>query len=190
MLTFNTDLQRGWRGDRLREVLLEIHLENSTIDNTNFEQLWTFKSCLGNKRTLDYCFVPSEMVVQHSNSIGDLDLGSDHRAVQCCLMLQVNAFSHKGHKRRHKVDWAAYSEAIKQVTPSSASGGLVHLEKQLVDTANGCHLQNSSGNLRISGCEELCQLREKRRLCTTAQERSEITKLIWKSLTKTWIKLK
>ena len=27
---FNTELQRGWRGDRLRELLLEVHLENST----------------------------------------------------------------------------------------------------------------------------------------------------------------
>ena len=79
---FNTDLLRGWRGDRLRELLLEVHLENSTSEtNATFEDLWTFRSCLGQKRILDYCFVPSEITVQSSSSTDRLNLGSDHRCV-------------------------------------------------------------------------------------------------------------
>ena len=178
---FNTELQRGWRGDRLRELLLEVHLENSTAEsNTTFENLWTFRSCLGEKRILDYCFVPSEIIVQSSSSTNDLHLGSDHRCVQSCILLPSEGYTRRQKKYKKKVDWALYSDEVKKLSHSAVDGGLVHLENQLVDTASGCDAKVLPADTKIWDCQELRDLREKRRLCTNVEERSKITKTIWK----------
>ena len=44
---FNTERNRGWRGDRLEELVCELGLD--VCKNPNllpFEDLWTFRSCL------------------------------------------------------------------------------------------------------------------------------------------------
>ena len=56
---FNTVIHKGWRGDRLRELLHETDLDTSNDpDVLDPSEAWTFRSCLGNLRSLDYCFVP------------------------------------------------------------------------------------------------------------------------------------
>ena len=156
-------------------------MENSTSEiNAKFEKLWAFRSCLGHKRILDYCFVPSEIVVQPSSSIDGLNLGSDNRCVQSCILLRTEGCTRNYRKRRQKVDWAAYSEEVKKVSHVTAAGGLVHLEKQFADTASACGIKKVGGDAQIWNCPELRDLREKRRQCVGAEERSKITKLIWK----------
>ena len=88
---FNTILNFGWRGNRLREFVHETNLEVSNDPSKlNVLEEWTFRGTLGHKRIIDYCLVPGEYVVQSSRSINGLDLGSDHRAVQCCTLLPPN----------------------------------------------------------------------------------------------------
>jgi len=57
---FNTEQNRGWRGDRLEELLCETDLEVCNKSSMlAFEDSWTFRSVLGTKRVLDYCLVQS-----------------------------------------------------------------------------------------------------------------------------------
>ena len=62
----------------------------------------------------------------------------------------------------------------------AVGGGLVQLENQLVDTVSGCDAKASPANTKIWDCQGLRDLREKRRLCGNVEERSKITKSIWK----------
>ena len=85
---FNAEMYRGWRGNRLREFIAEVSLVNSAENfPQGIEESWTFRSCLGDIRILDYCLVPTEITIETSRSIDGLNLGSDHRAVQCCVLL-------------------------------------------------------------------------------------------------------
>ena len=78
---FNTDIRFGWRADLLNEVLSELGL---CITNYNeelsFEDQWTFQSCLGTRRIIDYCIVSDDISFRTGSAINDLDLHSDHRA--------------------------------------------------------------------------------------------------------------
>ena len=80
---FNIERYRGWRGDRLEELLCEVGLDICNDSSMlPYEDAWTFKSCLSTKRILDYCMVSSGMSVVSSKPINGLHLRSDHRAVQ------------------------------------------------------------------------------------------------------------
>ena len=85
---FNAEVYRGWRGERLKELLCEASLEAcSDLARLGLENAWTFRSSLGRKRTIDYCLVPADFHVRSAKAINHLDLGSDHRAVQSELLL-------------------------------------------------------------------------------------------------------
>ena len=131
-------------------------------------------------RILDYCFVPSEIIVQSSSSINGLHLGSDYRCVQSCMLLPSEGYTRRQKKYKKKVDWAFYSDEVTKLSHSVVGGGLVNLENQLVDTASGCDAKASPADTKLWDCQELRDLREKRRLCTNVEERSKITKTIWK----------
>ena len=77
---FNADQSHGWRGERFGDLLCEadLHVCNNA---------WTFKSCPGAKRVLNYCLASIGIQVVPSKAIDDLILRSDHRAVQtyCAL---------------------------------------------------------------------------------------------------------
>ena len=81
-------------------------------------------------------FVPSEIIVQSANSLDGLNLGSDHRCVQSCILLRTEGSTHNHKKRKEKVDWTFYSTEVTKVSHVTAAGGLVHLEQQLVDVAS------------------------------------------------------
>ena len=83
---FNSILDFGWRGNRLRELVHETNLEvSNNPKNLDILQDWTFKGLLGHKRIIDYCLAPSEFYVESAQSIDGLNLGSDHRVVEACL---------------------------------------------------------------------------------------------------------
>ena len=84
---FNTQWNVGRRGDMIREFS---HM---------FEQLpesWTFRSSTGIKRQIDFILFSSELCCETAGPVDVLDLGSDHRAVNCSqlqLMLTSTFFS-------------------------------------------------------------------------------------------------
>ena len=88
---FNLVAHAGWRGGQFEELMCDggLDLANDP-DYMEFSNAWTFRSCLGTKRILDYCLVTCGVKVKASNAIDDLNLGSDHRAVQCCVSLPMN----------------------------------------------------------------------------------------------------
>ena len=103
---FNTEQYRGWRGDRLEELLCEMGLVIcNDVSLLAFEDAWTFKSCLGTTRTLDYCMVSSGIITDSSKVIHDLVLRSDHRAVQSCLLLPSAERHHRKRRRKRHTDW-------------------------------------------------------------------------------------
>ena len=85
---FNTEQNRGWIGNKLEELLCEFGLEvckNPSV--LLFDNLWTFRSCLGHKNVLDYGIVTQRSEVVSSKAINDFKLRSDHRVVQVCIVL-------------------------------------------------------------------------------------------------------
>ena len=100
--------------------------------------------------------------------------------MQSCILLPSEGYTRKQKKYKKKVDWALYSDEVTKLSQSAVGGGLVHLENQLVDTASGCDAKALPADTKIWDCQELRDLREKRRLCTNVEERSKITKTIWK----------
>ena len=64
-------------------------------------------------------------------------------------------------KRKQTVDWGMYSQKM-------------YLEQQLADTANACGIPKNNGDATVWNCQELHGLREERRQCSNAVERSKI----------------
>ena len=113
---FNLEQHRGWRGDRFEEVLSELAVEVcNRSDSLILEERWTFRSVLGSKRVLDYCVASVGINVKSSRPINDLDLRSDHRAVQTCIHLPPESRPRRRHKRKRKIDWSTFPEVAKKV---------------------------------------------------------------------------
>ena len=71
---FNSVLDFGWRGNRLREFVHETNLEVSNNPSSlDVVKDWTFKGLLGHKRIIDYCLVPGEFYVDSAHAINGLD---------------------------------------------------------------------------------------------------------------------
>ena len=79
---FNTVLGLGVRGDMLKETI-----DNHDLKVTNhpadlaLDERWTFKSCLGDKRLIDYILCSGSICSAAGRATDFLDLGSDPRAV-------------------------------------------------------------------------------------------------------------
>ena len=119
--------------------MAEVNFENST-DNFlhGFENIWTFRSCLGVQRILDYCLLLAELIIETSKSINDLDLGSDHRAVQCCVLLPC-AFKTRSKRRgRRKINWDLYKSKMNDNESGSYPSSLQDLERHVVEVAEEC----------------------------------------------------
>ena len=83
---FNTQINAGWRSERLTATVEELGMAISNYpDDLPYRDAWTFRSCLGHYRVLDYVFVSTSLNIKSAKAISDLDLGSDHRTVQTCI---------------------------------------------------------------------------------------------------------
>ena len=110
---FNSERHRGWRGDKLEELLCEFGLQICQHPTTlPFDNLWTFRSCLGAKRVLDHNLVTLGIQVMSSKSIDDLRLRSDHRAVQTCIALPSGERHRRKKRRKLRTDWKEYNNAV------------------------------------------------------------------------------
>ena len=103
---FNTVLGLGVRGDMLKEII-----DNHDLKVTNHpadlapDERWTFKSCLGDKRQIDYILCSASICSAAGRATDFLDLGSDHRAVAACISVVPRAKSKR--KTRIKRGWSA-----------------------------------------------------------------------------------
>ena len=67
-------------------LALNLKFGNDVIHD-DFEYQWTFRSNLGVRRILNYIFFPANILVKFEKAINDVNLGSDHRAVQVGFFL-------------------------------------------------------------------------------------------------------
>ena len=70
---FNIERHRGWRGDRLEELLCEVGSDIcNSIPVLPYNDIWTLENCLGAKRFLDYYMVAFGINVTPPKAINDL----------------------------------------------------------------------------------------------------------------------
>ena len=173
---FNTILDVGWRGNRLREFVHETNLEVSNDPSKqNILEDWTFCSMLGHKRIIDYCLVPNEYFVESIQTINGLDLGSDHRAVQCCTLLPPKG--QRGRRKRKKVqtDWAKFTAKTQDEFDANRVNTLHDLEDQLKKIAKKCEQVGVNSGMKGWDSPLLQNLRERRRNCNDNAQRSSLS---------------
>ena len=110
---FNTEIGRGQRSAELLEVVCELGMRVCNHSEEDLpEQKWTFRSCLGRLRQLDYVIAEESLELERSEATGSLHLGSDHRAVQARFSLPRRREVHKWKQRpnRKNTDWAKFGE--------------------------------------------------------------------------------
>ena len=145
---FNLEQHRGWRGDRFGELLSELSMEVcNNIELATLEYNWTFRSMLGAKRILGYCAASVGINVISSKPINELNLRSDHRAVQTCIGLPPEGRPRRQHKRRRKIDWETFPAAAKNIQYEVIET-LPLLEKSLCDVGDACPKMDMKGTKR------------------------------------------
>ena len=171
---------RGWRGDRLDELLCEVGLEIcNDVHLLPHEIAWTFRSCLGTKRTLDYCMVSSGMSVTSSKSVNALQLRSDHRAVQSCVLLPSEVRPRRRQARKKKTDWHKFAEVAKEYE-CNPTGNIQGFGKELYGLAHMCEEIKTKSPDCPWDSSELKILRDMRRSTENVEERKNISKKIWR----------
>ena len=177
---FNAELYRGWRGDRLEELMCEARLDvRNDTDRLMANNAWTFRSALGHRRTIDYCFVSSDLVIESAQAIDHLDFGSDHRAVQCQIILPTGERQARQQRKTHCTDWNAFEKVARDDDRLGSSKDIPELEMQLIDVAKQCSEQPSTSKSKLWDTVELQQLRRQRREARDHAERRRLSKLIW-----------
>ena len=134
---------------------------------------------MGHKRIIDYCLVPNEFYVESAQSIDGLDLGSDHRAVQCCALLPPKGQRGQRRQRKVRIDWNIYAKKSAEEFTVDTVTNLQDLEKQVKSIARDCE-ESGKVSTRPWDSPLLQRLRVRRRTCMDNKERSEISKQIWR----------
>ena len=92
---FNTNLARAnFRTHALRDLANEHGLIICNDDDQ--ANYWTFESCLGIRRKIDFLLVSDDTECHNCEATDDLDLGSDHRAVKACFELPTGLRRRQG----------------------------------------------------------------------------------------------
>lgn len=146
---FNADIESGLRGARIRELQEEVGLD-VTIDSEHisFEHYWTFRSALGVKRQLDYCFIDASLGIMSNCATDALSLSSDHRGVHSCFKMPgQRSYKYQRRMRAKQIDWTKYSKVISADTFDSLSC-LQALEDHLLTTAMDCQIDKSRKEYR------------------------------------------
>ena len=80
---FNTQLNTGFRGTLLQDVVetFDLTITNDDNNHTSNMDTWTFENACGLRRRIDFIMCSQEMRFTSAHATCNLDLGSDHRAV-------------------------------------------------------------------------------------------------------------
>ena len=178
---FNTELYRGWRGERLHEFAAAYGLQIcNDPDRMNPSLSWTFESSFGCRRTLDYILIDEDLIATDARVIDGLSLGSDHRAVQVCVPLPIRRNSVPRRTFMHrKTDWSLFGTIVHDQLSYRNVNGLHDLEDVMMESS--AHLPRPTQRKR-SGRDSpsLRVLRAERRVTADRQERCRLSKLIWR----------
>ena len=100
---FNTQLNVGIRGDCLADLAKNFDLQITNDDDHHDpnKATWTFCSCMGVRRRIDFILCSTSFSLLQSFATDDVDLGSDHRAVYCLLNLPKHT-KQQSKKRKFK----------------------------------------------------------------------------------------
>ena len=178
---FNTHVSFGWRSERLVALTHETGLViGNHPDDMAFHDSWTFRSCLGAHRVLDYVLTPSSLNVKYAKAVDHLHLGSDHRLVQLCIELPHAGQNFYYESRRRSVEWQQYGPHVQttlQSVQASHIGSLENTLKQVAD--NHPSSGQSAPKSRAWDTAELRELRSAR--CRAeGEERKSLSKSIWR----------
>ena len=183
---FNTELHRGWRGERLLEFAAEWGLIccNDPADMNPLDS-WTFESNFGCRRTLDYILRDEDLLATDARVTDQLSLGSEHRAVQACVSFpQRRNLTFRRTKLHWKTQWSSLEPIIRGHLVDRNLHSLRDLEDVLIESS--AHLPRPSQSKR-KGWDSpgLRALQAKRRVTRDKQERCRLSKLIWRQTRQT-----
>ena len=177
---FNIVRHRGWRGDKLEELLCAFGLQVCAYPSVlPFDALWTFRSCLGAKRILDHNIVTLGTQVLSCKAIDDLRLRSDHRAVQACIELPSGERRRRRKKRKVRIDWVEYAKNVLSFSSGSVQN-LSQLEEEVWNVASACEKSGKKDVVRPWETDELRELRVQRRIALDPSDRKRLPKQIWR----------
>ena len=123
---FITQLNVGIRGDCLADLAKNFDLQ-ITNDDGHYDPnkaTWTFCSCMGVRRRIDFILCSMSFSLLQSFATDDVDLGSDHRAVYC-LNLPKHTKQQSKKERKFK--------AKKRWKPSLDENGVPHLYHEILN---------------------------------------------------------
>ena len=190
---FNTQWESGRRGELLSEMCdaFKLRLANEEDD-------WTFCSCMGVKRRIDFVLCSSGLQLLDSRASYAIDLGSDHRSVVASFDLQQRRWN-KTAKKKIRRGWKpafnkngvpqGYHEALKEQMLERHVRTLHDLE-DLMLKAVAASERRSGDDSASKMCDtlrtdhELQSLLLRRRAVHCRSERASLSKLIKKMLRK------
>ena len=177
---FNTEHGRGQRGAELLNFVCEHGMAFCNVqDDEEWSSAWTFRSALGRLRRLDYVLADECLNVRSASAIDHLDMGSDHRAVQCCVDFPIPVAPRwRERPLTHKqIDWNTYRSSLSDSTLYFAS--LAEMETFVVQRARDARIRHTRGFIVDSmASDHLRRLRTLRRRSTQAHERRDLSKQI------------
>ena len=176
---FNTVLNAGDRGALLNDITREFKLQVvNDPEKISFEDRWTFQSCLGTRRQIDYIFCSSKLAVKYGQSTCALDLGSDHRAVNSEIYC-IRNLTHR-HTPKPRRGWRPspiYKQSVGQDVQCSASSTLQELQAILVKNSEASVEKEDVTLEKPWKSQVVRDLVDRRRKCADKMERRSLSKL-------------
>ena len=101
---FNTQCDVGDRGRKLHELCdaFQLDILNNAGTGRN-DSHWTFRSCLGVFRRIDFILASNTPDSQSCDPSDDINMGSDHRSVKAILNIGCNRPRFVKHKSKQKI---------------------------------------------------------------------------------------
>ena len=187
----NLSIGIGQRRDALQELcsMYDLNICNITL-SADHQDAWTFRSSYGSLRRLDYLLSSQALRFNSVAASSRLDLGSDHRCVQGRFHFFRSKDDWKNRKFKSFKGWRPTMDENNQ--PSSYQK---HMEKlmneiphaSLSDLSHICIAaaerggeidRGPKGLTRPEDSDELKQLMQERRRCSSAIDRKRLSKAI------------
>ena len=185
---FNSQLGVGARGAALAELQHSASLNVLNDADAPWENQWTFRSCLGDKRKIDFLLASTPLIFSGVHATSELDLGSDHRAVKAEFNFGVARRS--TYRRRPRCRWklhdgvnalSSYHEnldaaLVKESTHSCATIGPIVCDAAFSEGV--CRPEETC--TKPWDTQDIKELRYARKHAPNHQERMRLSKLIRK----------
>ena len=119
-----------------------------------------------------------EFYVDFAHAINGLDLGSDHRAVQRCVILPPKVQRGKKRQRKVRVGWGLYKKKLMVNFSTHSINTLQDLGNEVKSIASECGRRDGETLMEPMASVLLQRLRARRRTCMDNTERSNIPKQV------------